>query len=380
MLRANYNYNLADRKATYQARFVQGKYCDLRSKSAACPLTCCGSSNSATSDTGEIYKVKKKTGEIKLKTAEEIQITNLPALKQVRPWYKEIDSTVLQQNVKRLQVAYNNFFAGRGKYPKFKNKSNFKSFTFTTGIKVTNKAIYLPKLGWIGYFNSRPIPEGFKVKSATVRLKADGLYVTLKIEDKSVPSFPVIPREEVKTVVGLDMGITKLVHCSDGSQYNNPKHSTNKRTRKLLKVRQRSLSRKKKHSNNRKKARIKVSRLHQKNTHRREAFQWKLARELTKKSDAIVVEDLNNLQQLLTDVQVVGQHRRENVGMVLVLDASFKKLSDLQKSLLLNVSVYRGAFDKVAAAALITGSNDIEIEKQLKTLVKLILFMIVVIS
>ncbi|MEL7243912.1 MAG: transposase, partial [Cyanobacteria bacterium J06573_2] len=65
------------------------------------------------------------------------------------------------------------------------------------------------------------------------------------------------------------------------------------RTRKLLKVRQRSLSRKKKGSNNRKKARVKVSRLHQKITHRREAFQWRLARELTKKADAIIVEDLN---------------------------------------------------------------------------------------
>ncbi|MEO1760561.1 MAG: transposase [Cyanobacteria bacterium J06629_18] len=293
MLRANYNYNLADREATYQARFVQGEYCNLRNKSVACPLTCPVSSNSATSDTGEVYKVKNKTGEIKLKTAEEIQITNLPALKKTRPWYKEIDSTVLQQNVKRLQVAYNNFFAGRGKYPKFKNKSNFKSFTFTTGIKVTDKAIYLPKLGWLGYFNSRSIPSGFKVKSATVRLKADGLYVTLKIEDKAVPTFPVIPAEEVRTVAGLDMGITQLVHCSDGSQYRNPKHSTNKRTRKLLKVRQRSLSRKKKGSNNRKKARVKVSRLHQKITHRREAFQWRLARELTKKADAIIVEDLN---------------------------------------------------------------------------------------
>lgn len=214
-------------------------------------------------------------------------------MKQARPWYKEIDSTVLQQNVKRLQVAYNNFFTGRGKYPKFKNQSNFKSFTFTAGIKVTDKAIYLPKLGWIGYFNSRSIPEGFNVKSATVRLKADGLYITLKIEDKTVPAFPVTPTEEVRTVVGLDMGVTKLVHCSDGSQYSNPKHSTNKKTRKLLKVRQRSLSRKKKHSNNRKKARVKVSILHQKITHRREAFQWKLARELTKKADAIIVEDLN---------------------------------------------------------------------------------------
>ncbi|BAY82867.1 transposase, IS605 OrfB family protein [Calothrix parasitica NIES-267] len=293
MLRANYNYNLADREATYQARFVQGEYCNLRNKSAACPLSCPISSNSATSDTGEVYKVKNKTGEIKLKTAEEIQITNLPVLKKTRPWYKGIDSTVLQQNVKRLQIAYNNFFAGRGKYPKFKNKSNFKSLTFTAGIKLTDKVVYLPKLGWVGYFNSRSIPEGFKIKSATVRLKADGLYITLKIEDKAVPAFPVISAEEVKTVAGLDMGITQLAHCSDGSQYNNPKHSTNKRTRKLLKIRQRSLSRKKKRSNNRKKARVKVSRLHQKITHRREAFQWKLARELTKKADAIIVEDLN---------------------------------------------------------------------------------------
>ncbi len=79
---------------------------------------------------------------------------------------------------------------------------------------------------------------------------------------------------------------------------------------------------------------------------------------------------LGNLQQLLTNPQVVGQHRLENVGMVLVLDASFERLSDLQKTLLLNVSVYRGAFDKVAAAALILGSSDVEIERELRTLVK----------
>ncbi|MEO0971088.1 MAG: RNA-guided endonuclease TnpB family protein, partial [Cyanobacteria bacterium J06639_18] len=113
MLRANYNYNLADRETTYRTRFVMGEYCDLRTKSAACPLTCPVSPNSATSDTGEVYKTSKK-GQMKRKTAEEIQITNLPVLKKVRPWYKEIDSTVLQQNVKRLDVAYKNFFTGRG--------------------------------------------------------------------------------------------------------------------------------------------------------------------------------------------------------------------------------------------------------------------------
>ncbi len=291
MLRANYNYNLADREVTYKTRFAMGDYCDLRAKSLACPLTCPISSNSATSDTGEIYKTSKK-GKVKRKTAEEIQITNLPVLKQVRPWYKDIDSTVLQQNVKRLDVAYKNFFAGRG-FPKFKNRSNFKSLTFATGIKVVGNSIYLPKLGWVGFYNSRPILDGFKVKSATVRLKADGLYVSIKVEDPLIPQFPTIPDSEVRTVVGLDMGITKLVHCSDGSQFDNPKHSTNKRTRKLLKVRQRRLACKKKGSKNRKKAGKLIGRLHQKITNKREAFQWQLANKLARKADAVVVEDLN---------------------------------------------------------------------------------------
>ena len=60
---------------------------------------------------------------------------------------------------------------------------------------------------------------------------------------------------------------------------------------------------------------------------------------------------LGNLRELLTDARVVGQHRREDVGMVLVLDASFEWLSNWQKQLLLNVSVYRGAFEAKMAGA-----------------------------
>ncbi len=82
---------------------------------------------------------------------------------------------------------------------------------------------------------------------------------------------------------------------------------------------------------------------------------------------------LGNLQQLLTDPRVVGQHRRENVGMVLVLDASFERLSDWQKTLLLNVSVYREAFDAEAAAAVLPPSLQRErgvMEQELRKLVK----------
>ncbi|MEH2408655.1 MAG: tetratricopeptide repeat protein [Nostoc sp.] len=79
---------------------------------------------------------------------------------------------------------------------------------------------------------------------------------------------------------------------------------------------------------------------------------------------------LGNLRQLLTDSQVVGIHRRENVGMVLVLDASFNRLNELQKALLLNISVYRGAIESAAAVAMLPGSSAAEIEGELRNLVK----------
>ncbi|MEH1842758.1 MAG: tetratricopeptide repeat protein [Nostoc sp.] len=79
---------------------------------------------------------------------------------------------------------------------------------------------------------------------------------------------------------------------------------------------------------------------------------------------------LGNLRQLLTDSQVVGIHHRKNVGMVLVLDASFNRLNELQKALLLNISVYRGAVDSAAAVAVLPGSSAPEIEEELRNLVK----------
>ncbi|MFM6097027.1 MAG: tetratricopeptide repeat protein [Dolichospermum sp.] len=79
---------------------------------------------------------------------------------------------------------------------------------------------------------------------------------------------------------------------------------------------------------------------------------------------------LGNLQQLLTDKKVVGQHKLENVGMVLVLDASFDRLNDCQKSLLQNISVYRGVVNAKAAMAVYPGISETEIETELRNLVR----------
>ncbi|MEA5532300.1 transposase [Dolichospermum sp. UHCC 0684] len=294
MLRSTYNWSLADRIAQYNQQFIQGDYCDIRTRGEACPLTCFVSKNGAS---GEPWKDAKtdKNGNLKnpRRSAGDIQITALPYLKKARPWFAEIDSTVLQQNVKRLDTAYKNFFEGRG-FPKFKNRSNFTSFTYQMGIKVQGSKIYLPKLGWMRFFNSRLIPTGFTIKAATLRKRQDGWYVSIRIEDKTIPDYAKKPLNEVNSILGCDLGITKLVHLSDRYQIDNPRFSTNKKARRTLKIRQRRVNRKVKGSKNRKKAANNVGRFHKKITDKRTAYQWNVAKTIvSRKVDAIALEDLN---------------------------------------------------------------------------------------
>jgi putative transposase len=294
MLRSHYNWCLNDRITQYNQQFIQGVYCDIRTQSEVSPLTCYVSKNGAT---GNPWKDSKTDFEGKTKnprrTAGDIQITALPDLKTARPWYSGIDSTVLQQNVKRLDTAYKNFFEGRG-FPKFKNRSNFTSFTFVMGVKIQGNKIYLPKLGWMRFYNSRSIPDGFTIKACAVRKRQNGWYISIRIENKSVPDYMTKPLNEVVKIIGCDLGITKLVHLSDGCQIENPKFSTKKKAKRTLKIRQRRVNRKVKGSKNRQKSVKRVGRLHQKISDKRQAYQWKTAQKIVSRNiDAIALEDLN---------------------------------------------------------------------------------------
>ena len=294
MLRSQYNWCLNDRICQYNQQFIQGNYGDIRTKSEASPLTCFVSKSGAT---GNPWKDSKVDFEGKRRNPRrspgDIQITALPELKMARPWYSRIDSTVLQQNVKRLDIAYKNFFECRG-FPKFKNRSNFTSFTYAMGVKIKGNKIYLPKLGWMRFHNSRSIPSGFTIKACTVRKRQNDWYVSVRIEDKSVPEYSPKALGNNPKVIGCDLGLTKLVHLSDGYQIENPRFSTNKKAKRTLKIRQRRVSHKTKGSKNRKKAAIKVSRFHQKISDKRQAHQWKTANKIVSRSiDAIALEDLN---------------------------------------------------------------------------------------
>ena len=156
------------------------------------------------------------------------------------------------------------------------------------GVKIQVNKIYLPKLGWMRFYNSRPIPKVFTIKVCTVRKRQDGWHISLRVEDKSVPEYRARPLEQVTKIIRCDLGITKLVHLSDGYQIENPKFSTAKKTKRTLKIRQRRVSRKAKGSKKRQKAIKIVGRFHQKISNKRQAHQWKVANKIVSRNiDAI---------------------------------------------------------------------------------------------
>merc|ERR1712054_190116 len=212
-------------------------------------------------------------------------------LKQARPWYKNIHSTVLQQNLRRLKTAFQNFFDGRG-YPKFKTRQRFKSFSYPPNqVKLELNKIYLPSIGWMRFFKSRNIPDGFQLKTVTVRSLADDWYVSIRIENKEVPQSSPKDLKQIKTAISGDLGIKKLLALNNGELIKNPQFEKRLSNRKA--IRQRRASRKKRGSSNQKKAYTKLARIDQKIVNQREDYQWKVAHHPVRLSDVIILEDLN---------------------------------------------------------------------------------------
>ncbi|MEG3836380.1 transposase [Microcoleus sp. Z1_C3] len=296
MLRAAYNWNLRDRIDGWHQQFLWGDYCDFKTRVEVTPLTCSlvkGTQlENPWKDGGGKAKKEGDKNKSPKRSASLMQDANLINLKTSRPWYQGIDCDVLQSIPARVNEAFNKFFKGAG-FPKFKRRHDFKSFAYKPGrVKIKGGKIYLPKIGWMRFFNSRTIPEGFDIRTVTIRQKADGWYVSVRIEDKNIPDFPVIPDSEIKSIIGCDMGLIKLVYLSNDDTINNPRFSTNKHTKRLTRVRQRRVSRKQKGSKKRSKAQNKVTALHHKIQQKREAYQWRVANKIVSLADAVAVEDL----------------------------------------------------------------------------------------
>ena len=201
----------------------------------------------------------------------------------------EVSCVPLQQGLRHLQKAFANFFAGRTKYPNFKKRHNGGSAEFTrSAFSWKNRNVFLAKckealpIQW-----SRPLPEGCTPSTITVKLDPSGRWhVSLLVDNPNIQQLPPSNKS-----IGLDVGITSLLTTSDGDKIANPKHF--KRYRRKLKSIQKALSSKKKGSNNRHKARVKVARAHGKIADSRKDFLHKLTTQLVRENQTIVVEDLS---------------------------------------------------------------------------------------
>lgn len=202
-------------------------------------------------------------------------------------WLSEVSNVPLQQAINNLEVAYQNFFAKRAKYPTFKKKGSGGSCRFTkSGFRIKKGEVWLAKtkqpldIQW-----SRPLPKNASPKQCTVKLTASGKWYVSFMCEEEIEKLPPI-----KASVGLDMGISALVTLSNGEKITNSKSSSKHRAR--LASAQRHLARKQKDSQRRLRAKRQVARIHDKISETRKDLLHKLTTRLVRQNQTIVVEDL----------------------------------------------------------------------------------------
>lgn len=198
---------------------------------------------------------------------------------------KDCPAQSLQQTLMSLDRAIKDAFNKKSpkRFPRFKKKGQSDSFRYPQGIKIKNKQIFLPKIGWIGFFKSRNIVG--QIKNATVSRRGKYWFVSIQTEQEvKVSSHPS------QSMVGLDVGIKRFATLSDGTVYQ-PLNSFKKLSKKLCKE-QRSLSKKQRGSNNFKKQKLKVSSIHAKISNARLDYLHKVSTIISKNHACVVLEDL----------------------------------------------------------------------------------------
>lgn len=226
-------------------------------------------------------------------------------------WLKDAQSQPLQQSLKDLERAYKNFFRKRAAFPRFKKRGQNDAFRYPQGVKLDqeNSRIFLPKLGWMRYRNSRQVTG--VVKNVTVSQSCGKWYISIQTESEvSTPAHPSA------SMVGLDAGVAKLATLSDGTVFG-PVNSFQKNQKTLARL-QRQLSRKVKFSNNWQKQKRKIQRLHSCIANIRRDYLHKVTTAVSKNHAMIVIEDLkvsNMSKSAAGTVSQPGRNVRAKSGL-----------------------------------------------------------------
>ncbi|MBU2053390.1 MAG: transposase [Proteobacteria bacterium] len=203
------------------------------------------------------------------------------------PWLKDAPCHPLQHALKDLEKAYKNFFAKRIDFPRFKRKGSGDSFRYPDPKQIkldqVNSRLFLPKLGWLRYRNSRDVLG--ELRNVTVSQSGGKWFVSIQTQREMAD--PVHPSS---SSVGIDVGIARFATLSDGS-FIEPLNTFRKHQQRLARV-QRVMSRKQKFSNNWKKAKAEVQKIHTRITNVRRDFLHKATTTISQNHAIVCVEDL----------------------------------------------------------------------------------------
>ena len=223
-------------------------------------------------------------------------------------WLKDTPSQALQHALKHLDKAYQNFFAKRADYPRFKRKGSGDSFRYPDPKQIKldqgNSRIFLPKLGWIRYRNSREVWG--ELRNVTVSSQGGKWFVS--IQTRREVELPATP---VTTAIGIDLGIARFATLSDGS-YIAPLNSFKSKEAKLAKY-QRRMAHKQKFSHNWKKAKAKVQKIHTQIANARRDFLHKATTTISQNHAMVFVEDLQ-VQNMSRSAAGTAENHGKNVA------------------------------------------------------------------
>ena len=191
------------------------------------------------------------------------QCKGLTQARKAIPQLHSLNAQVLQQVLKRLEVAFVAMWERGHGFPRFKKQGRMRSFVFPQlGVEpIANNRVKLPKIGLVKFKQTREIPADAKVKQARVVKRASGWYVQLTLQwNVLLPE--VMPHGNA---LGIDVGLSHFAAVSNGRLFPNPRPF--KRLESKLRSLQKKVSRKQLGSSNRKKAQLKVSKLHERIEH-----------------------------------------------------------------------------------------------------------------
>lgn len=223
-------------------------------------------------------------------------------------WIADVPISSLQNSIERLDSSYNRYFKGAG-FPKWANKRKYNSILFKVVHNAGNNRIRLPKIGFLNMVKDSEIKGNIRI--AVIKKEITGYYICITTD-----ATKDIQNKDDSQVIGLDMGVKYLYADSDGGLIVNPKHF--KKYEKQLRIKNRSLARKKKGSNSWKKQCKALALLHHKIANVRKDFLHKESTSLAKRYSIVYLEDLN----------IKGMSRNKNLSKH-ILDcgwASFRSL------------------------------------------------------